>query len=154
FPILAIALIGLLWSAVASVFIWRWEQNLAEESLADAAQGHFLTLQNGLNEYLNKLVAMRAFFESSDEVTRDEFDSFATRLLKDKPPVRIFSGVPPVTRPDRAAFEAAAVRSGLPGYTIKEVTPDDQIVVSPEKNEYLPILYSTVPDRRSRIYGV
>jgi hypothetical protein len=39
FPIVAIALIGLLWSALASFFIWRWEQSLAEESLADAAQG-------------------------------------------------------------------------------------------------------------------
>ena len=154
FTVLAVALIGLLWSLMASLLMWRWEEKLADASATEAAQGHFLALQNGLNEYLSKLVALRAFFESSEHVTREEFDSFAGRLLEGQSAVQNFSWVPHVVHADRAAFEAAAAANGLLGYGIKEVTPDDRIVVSPPKPEYLPILYSTVADRRSRIYGI
>ena len=152
--VLAVALIGLLWSLTASVLMWRWEEKLANAAATETAQGHFLALQNGLNEYLSKLVALRAFFESSEQVTREEFDSFAGRLLEGQSAVQNFSWVPRVLHADRAKFEAAAAASGLPGYAIKEVTTEDRIVVSPLKPEYLPILYSTVVDRRSRIYGI
>jgi hypothetical protein len=33
------------------------------------------------------------------------------------------------------------------------VTKDDKVIVSPPRDEYLPILYSTMP-RNSRIYGI
>ena len=59
-----------------------------------------------------------------------------------------------VVRDERAAFEQAAAREGIAGYAIKEVTAEDRIVPSPAKDEYLPILYSTVGNRRSAISGV
>src|SRR5262249_53853042 len=113
--VLAVALIGLLWSLTASVLMWRWEEKLANAAATETAQGHFLALQNGLNEYLSKLVALRAFFESSEQVTREEFDSFAGRLLEGQSAVQNFSWVPHVVHADRAAFEAAAAANGLLG---------------------------------------
>lgn len=79
---LGIVFAGVIWSLVASFFVWRWEDAHAEEEVTEIANGHFLALQNGLDEYLSKLVALRAFFESADIVTRTEFDVFAGRLLE------------------------------------------------------------------------
>ena len=41
-----------------------------------------MVLQNGLNEYVNRLKAVRALFDSSVEpVTRNEFEAFTRPLL-------------------------------------------------------------------------
>ncbi len=65
-----------------------------------------------------------------------------------------FSWVPRVTNADRAQLERAAVRDGLPGYVIKQVTDADRLVTSPPRDEYLPILYSTVGLKSQTIYGI
>jgi len=152
-PVVTIAAIGLIQSAVASAFVWQWEERIARRELTAMAESHFLALQNGLNEYLNKLVAVRALFESSTEVTREEFETFSSRLLSGQMAIQNFSWVPLVTRDGRAQHEAAGVQQGLSGYRIKAVLPDDSIVTSPQRDEYLPIFFSTV-ERQSRIYGI
>src|SRR6202035_2855135 len=42
----------------------------------------------------------------------------------------------------------------LSGYIIKQVTADDRLVASPPRDEYLPILYSTVGLKSQKIYGI
>jgi diguanylate cyclase (GGDEF)-like protein len=152
--VIAIALAGLLWSLGSSTFVWRWENRQAEHNLQQAASNQFLALQTGLNEYLNKLNALRAFFEASDEVSRNEFELFANRLLERQKAIQNFSWVQRVTGAERAAHEAAARRDGLDGYSIRALTDDERIVASPDHDEYFPLLYSTVKDYGSRIYGI
>jgi diguanylate cyclase (GGDEF)-like protein len=151
-PVIAAAVIGVVLSTTATVFVWRWEQGVADREFTSIAGDHFLTLQNGLNEYLNKLVALRALFESADHVTRQEFEIFASRLLHGQKAIQNFSWVPRVTHSERVAHERAGVQQGLSGYHVKAVLPDDRIMRSPQREEYLPIFYSTV-ERTSQIYG-
>ncbi len=153
-PIAATMLLGLLCSLTAFHFLWRWEQQLAQEQFAAAAESHFLALQQGLDEYLSKLVALHALFEASDGVTRQEFEIFAGRLLEGQQAIQNFSWVPRVTRAERAGYEQAAIVDGFANFRIRAVTADDRIVPSPEQDEYLPIYYSSVAERTSRIYGV
>src|SRR5581483_6420891 len=47
----------------------------------------------------------------------------------------------------------SSIQAAIPSYRIKAVTQDDAIVTSPDKDEYYPIAYSTLP-RDSRIYGI
>ena len=152
-PVIAAALIGLVWSGFASYFVWKWETGVARQELKSAADGHFLALQNGLNEYLNKLIALRTFFEASEDISREEFETFGTRLLQGQKAVQNFSWVPLVSRAERARHEHLARWEGIPKYEIKALTVDDKIIPSPERTEYLPIYYSTV-ERGTRIYGV
>jgi CHASE1-domain containing sensor protein len=53
-----------------------WEERLARAQFTDVAGDYATVLQNGLNEDLGKLVAMRAFYDSSVTVDPDEFDLF------------------------------------------------------------------------------
>ena len=103
-PVIAAALIGLVWSGFASYFVWKWETGVARQELELAADGHFLALQNGLNEYLNKLIALRTFFEASEDISREEFETFGTRLLQGQKAVQNFSWVPLVSRAERAVM--------------------------------------------------
>ena len=116
-PVIAAALIGLVWSGIASYFVWKWEAGVARQELKSAADGHFLALQNGLNEYLNKLIALRTFFESSEDISREEFETFGTRLLRGQKAVQNFSWVPLVRSNEREDHDAWRV--GKESRTIK-----------------------------------
>ncbi len=62
-------------------------------------------LQNGVNEYLDKMRAMRAFYDSSHDVDPDEFTRFSDQILAGYGDAMRLLWCPRVTRDERAAFE-------------------------------------------------
>jgi len=152
-PLAAAAAVGFVLAGSAWVVVAHWEDRIAQRDFAKIAEDQALALQHGLDEYLNKLAALRALFESSERVTRREFETFAARLLEDQSPIRNLSWVPRVSREERAEHERAARRDGVSGYSVKSVSADDRISIAPEKDEYLPIFYSTLP-KTSVAYGI
>jgi diguanylate cyclase (GGDEF)-like protein len=152
--VISAAVISLIWSAAAFAFVWHWEETLAQSKLSATARSHFLAVQDGIDDYLGKLSALRALFESSPDVTRAQFATFTSRLLENETAVQNFSWVPRVAAADRARFEQAAARDGVAAYTIRTVTPNDRIVPSPPQDEYLPIFYTTAGSRAAAIYGI
>jgi diguanylate cyclase (GGDEF)-like protein len=155
FPTLTSIVLVLLWSACASYFTWRWELKSAEQEFRATAESRAMTLQNGVDEYLDKLEALAALFESSEqEISRRTFERFANMLVHVEAPIQAMSWVPRVLQSDREAVEAAAVRDGIPDFRIKTVSDDDgSIAPSLVREEYFPILYSTEPPK-SPIYGI
>jgi len=152
-PAALAAVIGVALSVAAWIGVSRWEDRLAHQEFTAVAETHNLILQNGWNEYVNKLTALRALFESSSEVTRAEFESFTHRLLRGQSAIQNFSWVPRLTKHERERFELAARRSGVPGYQIKVANADNDLVPSPERDEYWPIYYSSLP-RSTPILGI
>lgn len=154
FPTAASIVLVLLWSASASYFVWQWEVRSAEQEFAATAESRAMTLQNGIDEYLNKLEALAALFESSEqEINRRTFERFANMLVHVEAPIQSMSWIPRVVHSEREAVEAAAVRDGIPDYRIKTVEGDGSLAPSPVREEYFPILYST-ERRTSPIYGI
>jgi len=152
-PAFVAAGIGLALSAGAWLAVSLWEDRLAKLSFDTTAQNYAMVLQNGLNEYLGKLAALRALFDSSPGITRGEFEVFARRLLQDESAIQNLSWVPRVRHDERAAYERAAVRDGLAGFHIQSSAEDGSLVPSPQRDEYYPIYYATVPST-SRLYGL
>jgi diguanylate cyclase (GGDEF)-like protein len=149
----AVAL-GAAWSAGAFAFVWHWENTLAANDLAAVAKSHKAVIQDGLDEYLAKLAALQAFVESNNNLSRREFTVFTGRLLQRESAVQNFSWVPHVTRAARPAFEAAARLDGLANFAVKQVGADDKVGPAGDREEYLPIYYSSVKDRTSPVYGI
>jgi CHASE1-domain containing sensor protein len=152
-PMVVTAVIGLVLAVIASSMVWRWEKRTAHQEFAAAAQSQVVALQRGLDELLNQIQALRALFEASSDVTREEFESFANRLLARQRAIQNLAWVPHVTREGRAEHERQGLAAGIANYRIREVTPDDRIIISPEKDQYLPIFFASLPTT-SRIYGI
>ena len=105
-PAVAAAAIGLALSVLAWFAVATWEDRLAKEDFAKSAADHAQALQAGLNEYLYKLVALRAFFNGSQHgVTRSEFNVFTKDLLDERKAILSFSWIPRITREERADHE-------------------------------------------------
>ena len=112
-------------------------------------------LQNGLNEYFDKVIALRALFEASDgAVSRRGFEVFADRILRDQKAILALAWIPRVSRDQRAAHELAAARDGLSDYHIRSVAEDGSVAISPEEDEYYPVYYTTEKRPSPTVYGL
>ena len=145
---------GFLLSLVAAVGVGRWEHRVTKVEFEAMAETQTIVMQNSLNEYVSRMVALRTLFESSnEEVTRSEFETFSGRLFERHPGMLRIAWVPRVTRNERAEYEAAALADGISGYRIKSFIADGDYVTTPPSDEYFPIFYSTEP-KTATVYGV
>jgi diguanylate cyclase (GGDEF)-like protein len=153
-PALAAAGIGLLLSLIAAHAVGRWEQRVTKVEFEGVASTELIVMQNGVNEYLSRLGALRTLFESANEdVTRSEFEVFVGRLFENHSGILRVGWLPKVNRKERADYEAAAVSDGVAGYEIKSLAPDGGLSPAPQSNEYFPVFFSTEP-KTSLVYGV
>jgi diguanylate cyclase (GGDEF)-like protein len=153
-PILVAAIVGSVLSLSAWFVISAWEKRYAESEFFNIAADQALALQNGLKEYLSKMIAVRALFNASDTVTRKEFGIFSDTLLRDQTAILGFSWIARVRRDERSAHEQAAADDGLIDYRIKALAPDGRLVPSPERDEYFPVFYSNAISKASVVYGL
>jgi diguanylate cyclase (GGDEF)-like protein len=150
---LAAAFAGLLLSLAAALAVGRWESSVAEAEFAGAAKNQAIILQNGVSEYLARLVALKTLFESSNRnVTRGEFERFIGQMFADHPGLVRVSWIPRVKHDERAEYEKAGVEDGIAGYRFRSLTAEGAVVPAPESDEYYPVYYSTEP-RTAPIYG-
>ena len=153
-PCLFAAVIGIGVSAAAAGLTANWEDRRAEAQFHVVADNHFMTVQNGLTEYVNRLRALRALFDSTDgPVSRRSFEAFTRPLLGDNGVIATLSWVPRVLGSERAAHEREGVQQGIPNYHIKAMGEDRKMSVSPDRDEYYPIFYVTLP-KTSPLYGL
>jgi diguanylate cyclase (GGDEF)-like protein len=154
-PIFLASAIGVGLSIGAALLVSRWEDRIGIREFDSVAENQSLILQNGINQYVSRLVALRALFESSQgEVSRTQFEIFAEWILRDQTAIQSVSWIPRVRRIERAARERAAVADGIPGYRIKAVGTDGELAPSPERDEYFPIFYSTEKPKTSPVFGI
>ena len=154
--------IALRWSQSASVFcsrssgaaaVARWENRVNKVEFENAAETEAIVMQNGMNEYICRLVALRTLFESTnEEITRSEFETFSARLFERHPGMLRISWLPRVNRKERAEYEAAAVTDGVSGYRIKSLQ-GEAFATAPQSDEYFPVFFSTQP-KTSTVYGM
>jgi diguanylate cyclase (GGDEF)-like protein len=152
----AAVLLGIALSLIAFFAVSAWEDRAAERNFATLAQEHVRTLQAGLDDYVGKLVALRAFFNATEEegVSREEFETFTRELMQDRPGLLSMSWTPRVLHADRAAHEAAAQKDGIPNYRISLIDArGEKAGPMPERPDYYPVFYSTQP-HSSQAYGI
>ena len=152
-PALVAAGIGLVFSLAGAATVARWEDGVNRIEFESAAETEAMVMQNGMNEYISRLVALRTLFESINEhITRSEFESFSARLFESHPGILRIGWLPRVSRKERAEYEAAAVTDGVSGYRIKSLQ-GESFATAPQSDEYFPVFYSTQP-KTSPVYGM
>ncbi len=153
-PALVAAGIGLLLSLAGASAVGQWEERVTKVEFEGVAETQAIIMQNGMNEYVSRLAALRTLFESAnEEITRSEFETFSGRLFEQHPGILRISWIPRINRKERAEYEAAAVGDGISGYRIKSLLADGGIATAPQSDEYFPIFFSTEP-KTSVAYGL
>ncbi len=152
-PALVAIGVGLLFSVAGAAAVARWEDRVNRIEFQNAAETEAIVMQNGMSEYISRLVALRTLFESTnEEIARSEFETFSARLFERHPGMLRIAWLPRVSREERAEYEAAAITDGVSGYHIKSLQ-GETLTVASQSDEYFPVFYSTRP-KTSQVYGL
>ena len=152
--VLAVGIVGI----IASLAIWYLtfasENRAFIQEFESRSENQASILQNGVNDFWDKLYALRAFVNASNHaITREEFESFSNSLIDDHPAIVNMTWAPRIRRGERLAHELAATRQGVPDYHIRAFAPDGSLSISPERDEYFPKFYTTEL-RTAPVYGL
>src|SRR5262249_12072800 len=147
--------IGFLLSLAGGYAVGQWEERVARVEFEGVAETQVIVMQNGISEYISRLVALRTLFESAnEEITRSEFETFSGRLFERHPGILRVAWMPRINRKERAEYEAAAVADGVSGYRVKALSgAAASITTAPKRDESLPVFFSTEP-KPSMSYGL
>ncbi len=152
-PLVAVGLLGLVLAAAAWITVSVWEERLAKARFNAVAGDYAAVLQSGLDGYLDKIRALRAFYDASEGVNRREFDLFTSQILSGHGSAMRLLWCPRVDRQERPVFESGVQRSGLTDFSIKDWAPTGNVRDATEREEYFPILYSSVSHARTATFG-
>lgn len=109
------------------------------EQLANSAAAE---LQRNVARHQEVLEGLSSYFESSEEVTPDEFNRFTESALRRYPNLAALSWNPIVSAEDLAAFEAEQRQlPGLEDFTVTERTPDGDLVPVSPRDYYVTVAY-------------
>src|SRR6202790_822347 len=151
-PVLVAAGIGLLLSLAGAYAVGQWEARTTKVEFEGVAETQAIVMQNGMNEYVSRLAALRTLFESAnEEITRSEFETFSGRLFEQHPGILRVAWLPRINRKERAEYEAAAIADGISGYHIKSLAADGSD--GSADRSIFPRLFSTEP-KTSAVYGL
>ncbi|MBA2928536.1 diguanylate cyclase [Pseudomonas sp. CCUG 57209] len=99
----------------------------------------YTRLQERFEDQEQRLNSLRRFFVNSDDVSREEFDGFAQPLLLR---TRAYAWAPRVSRDQRSQFEQEVSRQRGAPFVIRELNSAGELAPAPERDEYVPVLYS------------
>ena len=153
-PGLVAAGIGLLFSFAAAYAVARWERRGTWIEFEGVAATQLIEMQNGVNEYLARLVTLRTLFESAnEEVTRSEFEVFGSRLFENHPGVLRVGWLPKIYRKERAEYRGRGRHRRRCRPIISNRSRMERLSVAPESEFYFPVFFSTEP-KTSPVYGM
>ena len=138
-----VALVVLLAGAALTLIVAWAASNLYQQQLRQRFQllvnERYSRLQERFEDQEQRLGSLRRFFVNSGDVSRDEFDGFAQPLLLR---ARAYSWAPRVFRDQRSAFEQEVSRQRGKPFVIRELDATGELAPAPERDEYVPVLYS------------
>ncbi|MFZ1376865.1 MAG: CHASE domain-containing protein [Geothrix sp.] len=110
FSILGVLLVGLALSVLGFFSTREANRRQVEAEFHIAARDRAESVIKGLQHGFEDVEVLRSFFQSSDEVSRTDFDGFLAPLLARHPYIQAFQWLPRVTPQNRATLEAEARR--------------------------------------------
>jgi PAS domain S-box-containing protein len=87
------------------------------------------------------LRSLKALFDASEQVTREEFSTFVQGTLSRNPAIRAMEWIPRVPGDDRQAHEARGCAAGLAEYHITNRLGRGRIGPVPQRAEYFPVFF-------------
>src|SRR5919106_4151781 len=107
-----VAALGIALSIAVALLVGRAEHRRLQAEFERRAGELASTIEKSIQTTVGVLYGVRAFFEASTEIARQEFTHFVRGPLARNPAIQAVSWDPVVGRVERAAYEAAARREG------------------------------------------
>ena len=127
----------------AFVLVRTWESERVEREFDWRVRSRVEALRTTLRGYEESLYALRDLYDSSEDVTAEEFHRTGEDLRGRHPGIQSLMWLPRVSHAARADFESRTRLEVDPRYEIKQATGPEPADLTPAepREEYLPIQY-------------
>lgn len=132
---------GISLSVAAAAVVWNWENQRVQREFHQQADRLNTALQQSVNNNLQFLYSIQAFYSASTEVTRKDFKQFVQPTLSRNSAIYSVNWIERVPASEKAAYEQAIRAEGFPKFQIYDRDADDQPVTAKDRSEYFPITY-------------
>lgn len=112
----------------------------AKEAFAKNMSSVHLLLREKIYDTQKTLTSLQSLFDSSQEVTRNEFKKFVSRFLKNNYSIFALSWAPIVHQSERARFIAEARKEGLPQFEFLSME-NKSVTIDKTRDQYYIIFY-------------
>jgi signal transduction histidine kinase len=141
-PIVLTLILGTGLSVMAGLAVARWERANYRLQFQRQTDNLTTTLQRSINRYTDLLLVLGDFYSVSQQpVSRQDFNRFVERVLREYPGIQALEWAPVVPHRDRNAFEAAVQVEGFPAFQITERESRGGLVRARVRSHYIPVTY-------------
>ena len=133
--------VPLLLGCVVAVFVFRyadrWEVHRAARELDQIGHRFEATLRSNMDRAFDATLAVDSLYQSSENVTADEFTTFAAPVVAHNASLHALSWADRVFDPDRVSYESTTTGSAGRPLRVRERVKDGTIVPASTRAEYM-----------------
>lgn len=119
----------------------RHNYNLLKAEFGQRATELDNALEKSISVHFNVLRSLESFYSASNNVNRDDFQTFVAYPLSHFKGVQALEWAPVVLATEREAYEQNLAKEGFPNFRITEKTPGTGIMAAKNRQEYVPVTY-------------
>ncbi len=120
----------------------KWEHDKQYGEFQNSAEKAVTSLQIQVAQYLYVMHDMAAFYNASNDITRQNFSSYAQEVMQHYPGSLSFSLIQRVKNSERTEFELnQTISHAAELFFIKERDSAGKFIPAREREEYLPVTY-------------
>jgi len=118
-----------------------------------AVKSHVQSIEYGITPYLESLYSIRAGFDSSSYIDRNEFHNLVARLTRQYPGIKALEWLPKIPSNQRLQLEKKAVATLNRNFAFVEQNTQGEIISAQQREWYYPIYYAEPLSNNLKVLG-
>jgi PAS domain S-box-containing protein len=144
FSLLIVFCAGIFLSISAFRLAYNGETARVKIAFDEAAANRVKYIEDTIGDAVDILGSFGDLYSASEEVTKEEFDTFAQGIFRRKPYIFEFRWLKRVSASERKEFEQAMRREGLSDFIIYDLGQGGSKTEAESRSEHIVILYNSV----------
>ncbi|NES01427.1 MAG: hypothetical protein F6K22_00325 [Okeania sp. SIO2F4] len=141
-PVWLTIIIGSLLSGIGFAVVRNWESQKISIEFKTLALDRVHQLEDTIKEeIIDVLLSLKSFYQSSQEVNREEFREFVSYFLYKMPSIQALEWVPYVPANEREKYELKAQKDGYSNFQFTQRNEVGKIIRARLKAEYFPVYF-------------
>ena len=140
-PALIALVAGVALSVLVTGVLWQSRERSRRDEVQRIAQDRADVIRGQILRSMEVLHGMAAFFETKEDVSREEFGTFVNGSLARQPELQALAWDPQVAGANREAWEGKARAEGFTDFTFTEEKPEGGHTVARNRDIYYPVYY-------------
>ena len=140
-PLIGIAILGTLLSTLLFQTLRHQDEARSRIVFERLAQQQLDRLVTNITLTLDNLVAVSAYYDASETISRNSFARLVSPLIQRNPAIQAMEWIPRVPLSQRTQYEESAQRDGWAQYHFREKSNAGKMTAAAIRSEYYPVYY-------------